>query len=420
MQRTKIRYGLDVALPGAPVQSVRDAQSVRTVALMGDDFADIRFEFRVQPGELVRIGQILCTDRKRPGIALTSPAAGVIAAINRGHRRMLDSLVINVAEDLFVQFPRWASSQSRDATRLLLLQSGLWVALRTRPFGRVPNPDDMPAAIFVAAMDTHPLAADAAVVLAPELAAFHLGLDVLKRLTDGPVYVCQSPGPPLANSDAQLHTATFEGSHPAGLPGTHIHHLMPVSKRRTVWQIDCQDVVAMGHLAATGRVWVNRVVSLAGPGVLRPGLVRTRLGASLDELTHGELRPGGLKVISGSVLSGRRCPYLGRYHSQVTVLDQNTAPSRPTIRSRLFGLLPPGPAGAMVPLQAFEGVMSPRMLPTPLMRALSVGDIETAELLGCLELLEEDVALLSHLCAAKADYGALLRQTLDELAGDQP
>lgn len=389
------------------------------MALLGDDLPDIRLEFHVAPGDQIRIGEVLCTDRKRPRIALTSPASGVIAAINRGHRRMLDSLVIDVAEDTFVQFPLWTESPTREAARQLLLQSGMWVAFRTRPFGRIPDPDTLPAAIFVTAMDTNPLAADAAVVLAPDLGAFHRGLDVLKCLTDGPVFVCQSAGPQLAPSDAQLQMATFEGPHPAGLPGTHIHYLMPVSAHRTVWQVGCQDVVAMGHLAATGQIHVSRVVSLAGSGVLRPGLVKTRLGASLADLVDGEVRPGELKVISGSMLSGRASGYLGRYHSQVTVLDEGQG-TRPTLRSRFFGLLPPAPAGAMIPLEAFESVMPPDILPTPLLRALSVGDIETAERLGCLELLEEDVALLSYLCAAKADYGALLRHALDALAGDRP
>lgn len=176
----------------------------------------------------------------------------------------------------------------------------------------------------------------------------------------------------------------------------------------------------MGHLAATGKIRVDRVVSLAGPGVLSPGLVKTRLGASLDDLVEGEVTAGDLRVISGSMLSGRACGYLGRYHNQVTVLDEGKETVRPALRSRLFGLLPPAPAGAMIPLEAFESVMPADILPTPLLRALSVGDIETAEQLGCLELIEEDIALLSYLCASKADYGALLRHALNELAGDRP
>ncbi len=415
----RIRKGLDIALQGTPAQSVRDGRSVKSVALLGHDIPGIRPEFRVETGARVRTGDTLFTDRKRPELVFTSPATGVITAIHRGHRRMLDSLVISVEDDCFVQFAVLAEGLTREGARQLLLKSGMWAAFLSRPFGRIPNPDSSPGAIFVTAMDTNPLAADATVILGPLLSHFRRGLEVLKTLTGGPVYVCQSPGPELAAADGQLRIVTFGGPHPAGLAGTHIHHLMPVSADRSVWQIGYQDVIAIGHLAQTGQLRVERVVSLAGPAVQNPQLVRTRLGASLDDLLDGEVKTGNLKRISGSVLSGRISGYLGRYHNQVTVLDNSDTSAGGSLLSRLFGFLPAAPAGPLIPLEAFERVMPLDILPTPLMRALSVGDIETAERLGCLELVEEDVALFSHLCAGKADYGSLLRRTLDELAGDR-
>jgi Na+-transporting NADH:ubiquinone oxidoreductase subunit A len=231
--------------------------------------------------------------------------------------------------------------------------------------------------------------------------------------------------------------AEFGGPHPAGLPGTHIHAIAPVSARRTAWYVGYQDVIAVGRLFTSGHISTERVVSLAGPAVREPRLIRTRLGASIDDLTRGEIEPGECRVLSGSVLAGRATSdwanYLGRYHQQVTVLREGrereflgwTAPGANKFsltRTFLSGFLPArrfplttsqqGRPRAMVPIGGFERVMPLDLLPTQLLRAIAVGDTDAAQLLGCLELEEEDLALCSFVCPSKYDYGPLLRQAL--------
>ncbi|HSG93963.1 MAG TPA: hypothetical protein VLA28_00475 [Afifellaceae bacterium] len=304
---------------------------------------------------------------------------------------------------------------SRDGVRTFLLKSGLWPAFRARPYGRIPDPAAMPHAIFVTAIDTNPLAVDPTVVIGSQAGLFRSGLDALVMLTDGPVFVCQSPGRALAEeSGKQIRCVRFDGPHPAGLPGTHIHCLAPVGGGRVVWHIGYQDLIAIGHLLSTGKPSTERVVALAGSGIRDPRLVRTRLGASLDDLTEGELGDGDFRIVSGSPLSGREAGFLGRYHSQVSVLPQPGETARPLIFSRLLGYRCDVPS-PLIPLAAFERVLPLDILPVPLLRALSVGDAETAERLGCLQLVEEDMALLSYVCASRADYGALLRSVLDDL-----
>jgi Na+-transporting NADH:ubiquinone oxidoreductase subunit A len=413
--RIPIRRGFDIAVSGAPRQVIEDGAEVTSVALLGADFPEVRPALSVEVGDRVTAGQTLFVDRRRPEIAFTSPAAGAIAAIGRGRRRALDSLVIDLAGDGAEFFAASPEALSRDGIQELLLKSGLWPAFRTRPFGRIPDPEAVPDSIFITAMDTNPLAADAAVVLESHAEPFRAGLDVLLLLTAGPVFVCQSPGPALADeSKERIRCVRFGGPHPAGLPGTHIHHLAPVGGGRVVWHVGYQDVIAIGHLLATGRLWTERVVALTGPGVRDPRLVRTRIGANLDDLTEGEIGDGDFRIVSGSALSGREAGFLGRHHTQVSVLPAVRETMRLTILSRLFGNgrdVPP----PLIPLAAFERAMALDILPVPLLRALSVGDAETAERLGCLELIEEDMALLSHVCASKADYGALLRSVLDDL-----
>lgn len=416
----KFRKGLDIPMGGVPEQTLRAGSDVLSVAILGCDYPGLRPEFHVGEGDRIRTGQVLLVDRKRPRIRFTSPANGKVEEIVTGHRRMLDRIVIRIEGDGAETFGQTAAARDGDGLRELLLATGLWTAFRARPFGGLPDPEGRPDAIFVTAIETDPLAADARIVIAPHGEPFRRGLDALKQLGDGPVFLCQAPGPALAVEDDRLRVATFAGPHPAGLPGTHIHHLMPISAGRTVWHIGCQDVIAIGHLLETGSLWTQRTVALGGPGVRRPGLVRTLMGASLEDLAGGETTGGAVQLVSGSVLSGRLSPWLGRYHTQITVLPQGR-PVRPrSFADTALGWLPRTASGPVIPVESLDAAMPLKILPVPLMRALGAGDVETAERLGCLELVEEDVALLSHLCAGGTDYGALLRQTLDELEGASP
>ncbi|MGI9412793.1 MAG: NADH:ubiquinone reductase (Na(+)-transporting) subunit A [Hyphomicrobiales bacterium] len=329
----------------------------------------------------------------------------------------------------------------RDQVTEGLLTSGLWTALRARPYGRRADPDAPPAAIFVTAMDSNPLAAKAETIVDAYRSAFADGLTVISHLSDGKVYVCQAPraGLPTGDRDNVL-AVEFAGPHPAGLVGTHIHMLDPVSANKTVWHLDYQDVIAIGKLFTTGRLWVDRVVSLAGPPVQRPRLVQTRLGASTGDLVEGELQDAKCRVISGSILSGRRAvgreAYLGRYHNQISAVAEETVATgndrphtsfakftaysaRNTGRTprRRFALTTAqrGGRAPMVPLGGYERVMPLDVLATPLLRALLVGDSDMAQALGCLELDEEDMALCAFVCPSKIDHGGLLRQMLDRI-----
>jgi Na+-transporting NADH:ubiquinone oxidoreductase subunit A len=412
--RVKIRRGQDVSLSGKPASTIRNAWPIDMVALQGSDYPDLRPDFRVAVGDKVKAGQVLFVDRKRPEICFVSPASGTIGEITYGRRRMLDLVVVNVDGD---ENQNYAIPDRMDDNyvRALLLETGQWPAFRTRPFGRIPDPGAVPDAIFVTAINTEPLGEDVATVLQPHLSQFRAGLETIRHLTAGPVYLCQPPDIPTIETPEQVQTAIFDGPHPAGLPGTHIHSLHPASRTRQVWHIGYQDVIAIGHLVSTGQVFSERVIALAGAAVRTPGLVSTRLGAHLNALVADELREGEINILSGSALSGRPARYLGRFHNQVSVLfQQSTTPS--SAMSRFFGgLVVKGHADPIIPITAYDNVMPLDILPVPLLRALSVGDVETAELLGCLELTEEDMALLTHICPTGLDYPFLLRQILNQL-----
>jgi Na+-transporting NADH:ubiquinone oxidoreductase subunit A len=448
-----IKKGLDLPIAGKPAQVISEAAAVTRVAVLAGDFPTMKPRMRVAVGDAVKRGQALFEDRAGRAILFTAPGAGTVVAVNRGDKRALQSIVIELTASEAAGLPKDSDFQPFEsytgrpvaeldsgAVRTLLSESGLWTGLRARPFSRVPSVDEQPDAIFVNAMDTNPLAPDMDVVMAGREGDIAAGLEALTKLTTGPVYLCIAAGSKLApaSAPARVTVEQFKGKHPAGLSGTHIHTLSPVNRSHVAWSIGVQATAAIGALLRTGRLDVTRIVALGGPAARSPRLLRTRLGASIDQLTAGETTDGEVRVVRGSVLrgsaaSGEVFGYLGAYDQAVACLAEDRerrflgwlAPGGnmySTVRAFLSGFVPKreyaftttthGAHRAMVPIGMYERVMPLDIMPTFLLRALMVDDLERAEALGCLELDEEDLGLCSFVSPGKEDYGKHLRRVL--------
>ncbi len=432
-------------ISGIPLQQILPSATPRHVAIMGDDYIGMRPTMLVQEGDSVTKGQALFEDKKNPGVLFTAPASGTVVAIHRGERRVLQSVVIRLEGDRQREFTRYdvadLPSLTRQAVQAQLLESGLWTALRTRPFSKTPVPGTVPAAIFVTAMDTNPLSADPQPLILAQRQAFDAGLTLLTHLTDGKVHVCQANGGKLGgHPQGKVTFNTFAGPHPAGLPGTHIHFLEAVSLTKQVWHLNYQDVIAIGKLFTTGELYTDRVIALGGPQMRNPRLVRTCLGADINDLLVDETLESENRHISGSVLSGRHAvgahAYLGRFHLQISVVKEGRekelfgwvmpgkekfSVTRTTLghflRNKLFNFSTDTHGGerAMVPIGNYERVMPLDILPTLLLRDLLAGDTDSAQALGCLELDEEDLALCTYVCPGKYEYGPVLREVLTRI-----
>jgi len=443
------KKGLDLPITGEPEQVIyTNAGAIKSVALLGTDYVGLKPSMAVAEGGKVKLGDVLFADKQYPEIVYTSPGAGIVRAINRGERRVLNSVVIDLSGNDAAKFKAYPAAKlgslTNEQVRENLLASCLWTSLRTRPYSRVPDPSSTPHSVFVTAIDTSPLAARPEVVIADRAADFQNGLLVIAKLTEGPIYLCKAPGVTIPAPElAQLEVAEFAGPHPAGLVGTHIHHLDPVGPTKTVWHLDYQSVIAIGALFTTGKLNVDRVVALAGSLVNHPRLVRTRAGANLRQLVAGQLKEGAEpRLISGSVLHGRQAEgwsdYLGRYHNQVSVIPENRErefmgwvmptgkkysflnvllSSLPKERGRKFALSTNkyGSPRAIVPVGVFEDVMPLDILPTQLLRYLIVGDTDMAQALGALELDEEDLSLCTFVDPGKHDFGPVLRKNLTQI-----
>ncbi len=438
-----ITRGLDLPITGEPDQVIQDGPKVRTVALVGYDYVGMKPTMVVKIGDKVKKGQLVFTDKKTPGVKYTAPASGTVSAINRGAKRVFQSLVIDVEGSEEESFQSYDNVEKVERQQAIdnLVDSGLWSALRTRPYSKVPAPETLAHSIFVNAMDTNPLAANPEIIIQEAKAEFEAGLKVLGKLTDGKVFLVKAAGSSVSKGSASaVDEQEFAGTHPSGLAGTHIHFLDPVSEKKTVWTINYQDVIAVGKLFQSGKLDSSRVISLAGPSVTKPRLLRTQLGANLEELCAGELSSDENRTISGSVLSGRTArgasAYLGRFHLQVSVLQEAT-------EREFMGWLSPGAKKhsmlgiylsqfsrslkfafttttngsprAIVPVGSYERVMPLDILPTPLLRSIVVGDMDMVVKLGGLELDEEDLALCSYVCPGKYEYGPILRDNLTRI-----
>lgn len=407
-----------------PEQTVHDGAPVGRIALLGADLPGLRPKLLCEQGSRIKRGQAVFHDRAHPEVVFASPISGVVESITLGPRRSLSALVIRRETGHHEPDPVKMAMSSATAVRAALLANGFWPAFLTRPFGRIPAPDAAPEAIFVTVTADNLHAPDPRVVLAGQHEVFAAGLKALALLTDGTVHVCQSQGADIAAGlGDRIRGAFFSSGTASGLAGTHIHRLHPVGWGRSVWSIGYQDVLSIGRLIETGIPDCSRVVAIVGPRAKQPRLLRTVAGASLQELIREETVTGTggapLCVLSGSAENGRKASWLGRYHHQITLFDDapkpvNTPERGVMARFRRASSMP----APLVPTAALERALSLDVPVVPFLRALSVGDAETASRLGCLEMVEEDLAAVSLACTSGADYRRMLRHVLDELAED--
>ena len=464
MAEFHIKKGLNIPISGEPKQEVSPAKRVDHVAIVAADFVGMKPKMLCEIGSVVKRGQPLFEDRKNPGVIHTAIGSGTVVKVNRGAKRALQTVIIELnenerngtpSEEDFQPFESYKGNEEYSAEDLeaLLVESGLWTTIRTRPFSRNPEIGTRPNALFLTCTDSEPLCGDTNVILAGQEEDFLLGAKALTVFSSS-TYLCVEKGSKVPDVPG-TKKSTFSGIHPYGLAGTHISNLYPVSRKRIAWNIHMQEIIAIGHLLRTGKLSSDRIVSLAGPEISNPRLIQTRIGANVETLCSGEFQDGEEeyimhghqktgrthRIISGSALSGRTAQgeihgYLGRFHRQITVLREgrerefigwmlpgaNKFSSIPIFISSLFGkkkfgftTTTNGEEREMVPIGMYERIMPLDIIPTFLLRAMEIGDTDRAEKLGALELDEEDLALCSFVCPGKQDHGIHLRRILDEI-----
>ncbi len=434
----KLCKGLDIRLQGEAAKTIVDAPKASEYAVSPLDFEGVTPKMLVKVGDTVEAGSPLFFDKKRPEIIFTSPVSGTVAAVNRGEKRKILSVVVTAdKETAYKQFPSLdLTKASREQIIELLLESGLWTMFVQRPYGVVASPSDKPKAIFVSAFDSAPLATDYDFALAAEQQSLQAGFDVLGRLTDGKVHLSYNAcGQVPQIKGVELHA--FKGKHPAGNVGVQINHISPINKGEKAWTLNIQDVAILGRLFLTGKVDMTRVIAVAGSCVAEPKYYRVVAGASVESILGGKLSNEHARVISGNVLTGRNVGkegFLGVNANMITAIPEGDTYEMlgwamprfnkfSVSRAYLSWLMPwrkynlntnmNGGERAFVMSDTYGKYLPMDIYPVHLIKACLANDLDKMENLGIYEVIEEDLALCEFVCPSKIEIQQVLRNGIN-------
>jgi len=440
----KLKKGLNIKLAGTADTILDKVPGADNYAIKPTDFAGLTPRISVKQGQEVKAGEPLFFDKYYPEVFYVSPVGGTVSLINRGERRRVLEVIVDVDHSKgAIDFGK-ANPLALDGpqVRQYLLKSGMWPFIKRRPYGIVARPNETPRDIFISGFDTSPLAPDYGFVLQGQESQFQTGINALTKLTSGKVYL----GLPASQENkvfAQLknvETNYFEGPHPAGNVGIQIHQISPINKGEVVWTINPQDVVFIGRLFETGKVDFSKIIALTGSEVNKPQYLQTILGTRLCPVLEGRLKTGNKqRVISGNPLTGNRliCDnFLGFYDSQVTVIPEGDeyefmgwalpgADKYSATKAFLSALLPKkeyalnanlhGGERAFVMSGQYEKYLPMDILPVHLLKSILVNDIDKMEQLGIYEVVEEDLALCEFVCTSKIKVQEILRKGISTM-----
>ena len=429
-------------MEGRAACQTTDARAVGTYAVKPTDYVGLVPRLLVGEGNRVRRGDALVCDKHDERIRLTSPVDGVVKAVVRGEKRLLQAVVVERESETEVR--QYDTMDVKEA----MLQSGLWSKMLQRPFGTIASPDDRPKSIVVSAFDSAPLAPEYDYVMQGREQDFCQGLSALASLTDGVLHVCFRQGQRLAQAVQKIEGTKIvshfvEGPHPAGNVGTQIARLCPIDKGDRVWTMNPQDVAVLGRLMRTGEYCPERVVAVAGPAARNPQYYRVVAGACVERLMNEQLpTEGKTRIVSGNVLSGTRIErdgYMCGYDSMLTLLPEGNyydfmgwlmpgvrkhsfsrtflsgfAPERKVLKPR-FDTNRHGDVRPFVFTGNFERVFPFDIYPLQLIKACIVGDMELQEKLGIYEVEPEDFALCEYIDISKTDIQPIIREALEIL-----
>ncbi len=440
-KKFKIKKGLDIKILGESEKIITDFHA-NNYALKPTDFIGVFPKMMVKEGDKVKAGSPVFYDKYRDNIIYSAPVSGTIAEVKRGPKRLL--MEIRIEADKNIEYEDFGvsdlNSMSREEVIEKLLKSGSWPMIRQRPYSVIADPEDEPKAIFVNGFDTSPLAPDYDLIVHGQGKEFQKGLDVLKKLTSGKVYL----NIPAINGQSKVFTNSknveinyFEGPHPTGNVSVHIQKIDPINKGDIVWYLKPQEVISIGKLFQEGRFNVSRLIALTGSEVKKKSYMRTHLGACIEKMVEGNTTDVKKRFISGNVLTGEKIEkngYVGFYDYQVTVIPEGD-------HYELFGWATPGlkkysfynaflskalPKNAYkldtnlhggkrayVLTGQFERVFPLDIYPMQLIKAILIEDIDQMEFLGIYEVDEEDFALCEFIDTSKTNIQEIVRTGLN-------
>ncbi len=435
-----IRKGLDIRLLGEAEKTIKEIPT-KVCAIKPPDFHGVFPKLLVKEGDDVKVGTPLFYNKYKENILFTSPVSGKVREIRRGAKRVLLEVSVDAAPDQeFVDFGA-ADPNSLDKAAIIekMLKSGVWPFIRQRPYSIIANPDDDPKAIMIPAFDSAPLAPDFDLIVEGQEADFQAGVDALKKLTGGKVYlnISDKQSSQVFNNAKGVEINTFSGPHPAGNVSTQISRISPLNRGEVVWYLRPQEVLSIGRLFTQGKLDPSRIIALTGSEIEKPVYYKTIFGASISGMTDGNVKDGKLRYISGNVLTGTKIEktgFVGFYDSQLTVIPEGDHSeflgwAMPRINKFSFyytflsWMMPRkkyrldtnynGGERAFILTGKFEQVFPLDIYPMQLVKSIMIEDIDQMENLGIYEVDEEDFALCEFISTSKINLQKTVREGID-------
>ncbi len=433
----KLRKGLDINLRGKAVAEVAALPLSDEYALVPDDFPGLKPKVVVREGDAVRVGDALFVDTARQKVRFPSPVSGTVSLVERGERRKV--LSVRVKPDGKQEAAKF---DTKADVKTLLLESGLFGFLRSRPYDVVANPEDEPKAIFVSAFNSMPLSQDFEVALRGQEKEFQAGISALAKLAKVHLGVSakQTSGALTAAKDCEV--TVFDGPAPAGNVGVQINHVSPINKGETVWTLGAEEVLFVGRLMLTGKVDLTRTIALAGSEVEKPQYYKVLVGQRLSSILKGKIaQKETVRIVNGNVMTGTKATadgFLAAHATEVNVIPEgdhadeflgwimprvNTFSTHRSYLSWLLGkgreytidarvkggvrhIIMSGEYDRVFPMDIYAGY---------LVKAIVSGDIDRQEALGIYEVAPEDFAIAEFVDSSKLELQRIVREGLDTL-----
>jgi len=435
-----IRKGLDIKLLGEAEKTIKEIPT-KVCAIKPPDFHGVFPKLLVKEGDEVKAGTPLFYNKYKESILFTSPVSGKVREVRRGAKRVLLEVSVDVApEQEYVDFGA-ADPNSLDKAAIIekMLKSGVWPFIRQRPYSIIANPDDDPKAIMIPAFDSAPLAPDFGLIVEGQEADFQAGVDALKKLTSGKVYlnISDKQSSQVFDNAKGVEINTFSGPHPAGNVSTQINRISPLNRGEVVWYLRPQEVLSIGRLFTQGSLDPSRIIALTGSEIEKPMYYKTILGASISDMTRGNIKEGKLRYISGNALTGTKIEktgFIGFYDSQLTVIPEGDHSeflgwAMPRLKKFSFyytflsWMMPRkkyrldtnynGGERAFILTGKFEQVFPLDIYPMQLVKSIMIEDIDQMENLGIYEVDEEDFALCEFISTSKINLQKTVREGID-------
>ncbi|NOQ26482.1 MAG: Na(+)-translocating NADH-quinone reductase subunit A [Bacteroidales bacterium] len=434
----KIKQGLNINMLGAAEKIIKKANQADFYAVKPTDFKGIRPKLVVKIGDKVKAGTPLFYDKFQPEVQFTSPVSGEVVEINRGERRVILEVVVKA--DATIEYEKFKVGDSKDEIVEVLQKSGLWPALRQKPYSTIANPQDTPKSIYISAFDSAPLAPDMDYLARECEDCFQKGIDVLSKLTEGTIHLNINADYPASDTFTKakgIQINKFTGPHPAGNVGVQINKIDPINKGDIIWYTYPQEIITIGRLFEKGIYDATKIIALTGSEVKSPKYFKIINGASIKNIVSDNINEGELRYISGNVLTGSKIShegYVSYYDNQITVIPEGNyfdflgwanpgfkkhTASRTLFSSLFFGKKfrldtnVNGGERAFVMSHEYNKVFPMDIYPVQLIKSILVEDIDKMEQLGIYEVDEEDFALCEYVCTSKIEVQSIIRKGLD-------